>query len=67
MEDHQKIAKHQWLKRNKGILKRIASNVGVSASFVSDVYAGKRHSFMNQVEEALIRAGAPGVERGTKR
>lgn len=47
-----------WLDENKGILTRIANEVGVSQPFVSDVFHGKRNS--DAVAAKLAEAGAPG-------
>lgn len=53
-------AKRYWLADNRGIIKRIAGDLGVSAPFVSDVLNGKRQSTGRVVEAKLAEHGAPG-------
>jgi hypothetical protein len=49
-----------WLDENKGILTRIANQIGVSVPYVSDVFHGKRNN--DAVAAKLADAGAPGFK-----
>lgn len=49
-----------WLGQNRGILSRIAREVGVTPSFVRIVFRGGSPSRGGAVEAALAEAGAPG-------
>lgn len=53
-----------WLDENKGILTRIADQIGVSLPYVSDVFHGKRNS--EAVATKLAEAGAPGFKAEDK-
>lgn len=49
-----------WLGQNRGILSKIALEVGVTPSFVRIVFRGGSTSRNGAVEAALAAAGAPG-------
>lgn len=51
---------HVWKRRNRGRLKEIADALGYTQAFVSDVFHGRRKSYLGDVEDALRKAGAPG-------
>jgi hypothetical protein len=61
-EDH--LFKMMWLRRNRGLLARVARELGVSGSFARQVFWGKRRSA--KVEEVLASHGlivGPPVRR----
>jgi hypothetical protein len=53
-----------WLAANRGVLSRIAAQLGTSRSAVSHVLAGRSTSAL--VGRALADAGAPGFGRKKK-
>jgi hypothetical protein len=53
-----------WLALNKRVLLNIAEELDVTATFVSQVFRGKRTS--SAVSAALAKRGAPGFEEEKK-
>lgn len=49
-----------WVADNKGVLTKIAEELGVTQPFVSDVFYGRRKSRNGDVEKRLAEFGAPG-------
>lgn len=49
-----------WLRDNRGVLTRIAKELGVSQAFVRIVYHGGSQSRDGSIENELARLGAPG-------
>lgn len=54
--------KRYWLADNPGVLARIAEELGVVPSFVSDVLHNRRTSRHGAVESELSKRGAPGFD-----
>lgn len=52
--------KRDWLLRNRGLFTRMSRELGVSVSFIADVFWGRRRSTTRQVEARLADLGAPG-------
>jgi len=52
-----------WKSQNKGLMKRIATRMKCSRSFVSDVFYGRKRSLAGDIERILSEAGAPGVQK----
>lgn len=55
-----------WMGQNRGILSKVAREVGVSPGFVRIVFRGGSASSGGVVEGALAIYGAPGFSRGRK-
>lgn len=53
-------ARLKWLRDNRGILTKVATDLGYSVGFVRLVYHGGTQSQKRDVEDALAKAGAPG-------
>ena len=49
-----------WLAKNKGVLRRIASEFSVSAAFMTDIFRDRRNSRSGDIERRLAELGAPG-------
>lgn len=58
------LARHEWKRRNKGVLKEIAYRLDYSRTLVSRVFNQHQGSFNGKIEEALREVNAPGFERG---
>ena len=56
----EEIARHEWVRANKGILQRIANELGFSRTLVSRVYNGHQSSYTGKIEEKLRSLDAPG-------
>lgn len=57
-----KTRKRYWLADNPGVITRVAEELGVTQSFVSDVFHRRRTSRDGRVEATLQERGAPGFE-----
>lgn len=58
-------ARYLWTKANKGLITKIADELGYSQPFVSDVFYKKRNSTGGIVEARLTELGAPGFTKPT--
>jgi hypothetical protein len=52
-----------WLFANKGVIRRLAKQFGVSSCFASSVWRGEAKSGGLRIEKALAELGAPGFEQ----
>ncbi len=57
------VARHDWKRHNKGVLRGIAKRLGYSQVMVSRVFNGHQNSFDGRIEEALRELNAPGFEK----
>jgi hypothetical protein len=55
--------KDKWLRENRGVLARIASDLGVSHTKVRFSYSGAIRTVDQRVAQALAEAGAPGFAK----
>lgn len=63
MTRQEKFDKVMWLRENRGVLKRLAEDIGFCRWYISAVYWGKRSSKNHRVEAELAQRGAPGFAR----
>ena len=54
------IARHNWLLKHPGILRRLAHEEGRSIATVSLIFNGHRHSLDGRIEKRFKELKAPG-------
>lgn len=52
-----------WLSHNKGVIKRISEETGISHAYCCLVWRGQATTRGRRVERMLAERGAPGFER----
>lgn len=62
------VRRQQWRAENRGVLAKLARELGFSPPLVSDVFYKRRTTRTGELERRLAELGAPGFEaRGKDR